>query len=165
MLTCHLCFLLNEMSHHIFCPFLNSIPWLFCVVSRLLSILWASLVAQLVKNLPAMRETWVQSLSWEDAPGERKGYLIQYSGLENYMDCRVYEIAKSRTRLSNFHFHFIYSRHKFFIRHGVCKYFLPVCNLSFHSLNKILHKPKDFNFDEVQFINFFLLHIMLWYLV
>ena len=25
---------------------------------------WASLVAQLVKNLPAMRETWVQSLGW-----------------------------------------------------------------------------------------------------
>ena len=27
---------------------------------------WTSLVAQLVKNLPAMRETWVQSLGWED---------------------------------------------------------------------------------------------------
>ena len=27
---------------------------------------WASLVAQLVKNLPAMPETWVQSLDWED---------------------------------------------------------------------------------------------------
>ena len=27
---------------------------------------WASLVAQLVKNLPAMRKTWVQSLSWKD---------------------------------------------------------------------------------------------------
>ena len=27
---------------------------------------WASLVAQMVKNLPAMRETWVQSLGWED---------------------------------------------------------------------------------------------------
>jgi len=27
---------------------------------------WASLVAQLVKNLPAMRETLVQSLGWED---------------------------------------------------------------------------------------------------
>ena len=26
----------------------------------------ASLVAQLVKNLPAMRKTWVQSLGWED---------------------------------------------------------------------------------------------------
>ena len=28
---------------------------------------WASLVAQLVKNPPAMWETWVQSLGWEDA--------------------------------------------------------------------------------------------------
>ena len=27
---------------------------------------WASLVAQMVKNLPAMQETWVQSRSWED---------------------------------------------------------------------------------------------------
>ena len=27
---------------------------------------WASLVAQLVKNLPAVRETWVRSLGWED---------------------------------------------------------------------------------------------------
>ena len=28
---------------------------------------WASLVAQLVKNLPAMWETWLRSLGWEDA--------------------------------------------------------------------------------------------------
>ena len=28
--------------------------------------LWASLIAQLVKNLPAMQMTWVRSLSWED---------------------------------------------------------------------------------------------------
>ena len=27
---------------------------------------WASLVAQLVKNLPAMHETWVGTLGWED---------------------------------------------------------------------------------------------------
>ena len=27
---------------------------------------WASLVAQMVKNLPTMRETWVLSLGWED---------------------------------------------------------------------------------------------------
>ena len=27
---------------------------------------WASLVAQLLKSLPAMRETWVHSLGWED---------------------------------------------------------------------------------------------------
>ena len=29
-------------------------------------VVWASLVAQLVKSPPAMRETWVQSLGWED---------------------------------------------------------------------------------------------------
>ena len=33
---------------------------------------WASLVAQLVKNLPAMRETWVRSLGWEDPLEEGK---------------------------------------------------------------------------------------------
>ena len=30
-------------------------------------ILWAAPVAQLVKNLPAMQETWVRSLGWDDA--------------------------------------------------------------------------------------------------
>ena len=33
---------------------------------------WASLVAQLVKNPPAMQETWVQSLDWEDPLEKRK---------------------------------------------------------------------------------------------
>ena len=33
---------------------------------------WASLVAQLVKNPPAMQETWVQSLGWEDPLEEGK---------------------------------------------------------------------------------------------
>ena len=27
---------------------------------------WASLVAQMIKNFPAMRETWVRSLGWDD---------------------------------------------------------------------------------------------------
>ena len=31
-----------------------------------LAFIWASLVAQMVKRLPAMRETWVRSLGWED---------------------------------------------------------------------------------------------------
>ena len=43
-----------------------------------------SLIAQLVKNPPAMQETWVRSLGWEDLLG--KGYPLQYSGLENFMD-------------------------------------------------------------------------------
>ena len=52
---------------------------------------WASLVAQLVP--PAMWETWVRSLGREDplgsilGLGEGKGYPLQYSGLENSMDC------------------------------------------------------------------------------
>ena len=58
---------------------------------------WASLVTQLVKNLPATWETWVPSLGWEDSPGEEKGYPLQYSGLENSMDCIVHGVAKSRT--------------------------------------------------------------------
>ena len=33
---------------------------------------WASLVAQVVKNLPAMQETWVESLGWEDPREEEK---------------------------------------------------------------------------------------------
>ena len=32
-----------------------------------------------------------------------EGYPLQYSGLENSMDCTVHGIAKIRTRLSNFH--------------------------------------------------------------
>ena len=28
---------------------------------------WASLIAKLVKNLPAIQETWLQSLGWEDS--------------------------------------------------------------------------------------------------
>ena len=56
-----------------------------------------SLVAQLVKNPPAVQETWDRSLIWEDPPGEGKGYPLQYSGLENSMDCIVYGVKKSRT--------------------------------------------------------------------
>ena len=38
------------------------------------------------------------------SPGEGKGYSLQYSGLENHMDCIVHGIANSWTRLSDFHF-------------------------------------------------------------
>ena len=58
---------------------------------------WASLVAQLVKNPPSMWETWARYLGWEDSPGEWKGYLLLYSGLENSMECIGHGVAKSRT--------------------------------------------------------------------
>ena len=37
--------------------------------------------------------------------GEGKGYPLPYSGLEDSMDCRVHGVTKSRTQLSDFHFH------------------------------------------------------------
>ena len=39
----------------------------------------------------------------ERSPGEGKGYSLQYTGLENSMDCTVHGIAKSQTRLKDFH--------------------------------------------------------------
>ena len=37
------------------------------------------------------------------SPGEGKGYPLQYSGLENSVDCIVHGVAKNQTRLSDFH--------------------------------------------------------------
>ena len=61
----------------------------------------ASLVAQLVKNPPAM---WETTPGLGRSPGEGKGSPLQYSGLENSTDRVVHGVAKSRTRLSDFHF-------------------------------------------------------------
>ena len=66
----------------------------------------ASLVAETVKNLPAMRETWVQSLGW----AEENRIPLQYSCLENSMDtgawwATVHGVAKNWTLLSNKHTH------------------------------------------------------------
>jgi len=37
------------------------------------------------------------------SPGEGKGYPLQYSGLENSMDCIAHRVAKKWTRLRDFH--------------------------------------------------------------
>ena len=37
------------------------------------------------------------------SPGEGNGCPLQYSGLENFMDCIVHGVAKSRTQLRDFH--------------------------------------------------------------
>ena len=39
------------------------------------------------------------------SPGEGIGYPLQYSGLENAMDCIVHGVTKSQARPSHFHFH------------------------------------------------------------
>ena len=46
------------------------------------------------------------------SPGEGNGYQLQYSGLENPMDCTVHGVAKSWTRLSDFHFSFPLGQHR-----------------------------------------------------
>ena len=45
----------------------------------------------------------------ERPPGEGKGYPLQYSDLENYMDCIDHRVSKSQTQLSDFHFQGGYS--------------------------------------------------------
>ena len=72
--------------------------------------MWASLVGQMVKNLAAIQETQVQSLGWEDIPGEVNDYSLQYSCLENFMDRGIWQaivqgITKRQTRLSDSHTH------------------------------------------------------------
>ena len=52
----------------------------------------ASLMAQTVKNLPVMQETWVRSLVQKDPLGEGNGtFPLQYSCLENYMDSGAWQ--------------------------------------------------------------------------
>ena len=41
---------------------------------------------QMIQNLPAMQETWVQSLGWEDPLEKKMACMLQYSSLENSMD-------------------------------------------------------------------------------
>ena len=81
---------------------------------------WASLVAQLVKNLPATWGTWVQSLGWED-PLE-KGKAIYSSGLENSMDCIDYGVAKSWTQLRDYH-----SLHLLILMSVLCSSVMNIC--------------------------------------
>ena len=48
---------------------------------------WASLVAQLVKNLPAMQADLGSIPGLGRSPGGGKGYPLQYPGLENSVGC------------------------------------------------------------------------------
>ena len=61
----------------------------------------ASLIAPLLKNSPAMQETQLDS-SLGRFLGEGNGYPLQYSGLENSMDCIVHGVTKSWTQLSDY---------------------------------------------------------------
>ena len=65
---------------------------------------WASLLIQLVKNLPAMQETWVRSLGWEDPLEEGMATHTSILACRIPMDRgawrnTVHKIAKSWTQL------------------------------------------------------------------
>ena len=64
---------------------------------------WASLVAQLAKNPPAMWETWVRSLGWKD-PLEKGTAPVFWPGEFHGLYCIVHGVTESWTRLSDFHF-------------------------------------------------------------
>ena len=66
---------------------------------------WASLVAQMVKNPPAMWETWVQSLSWENTLEEGMATHSSILAWRIPMDggawrTKAHGVAKSQTQLS-----------------------------------------------------------------
>ena len=58
-------------------------------------------MVQLVKHPPAMRETWVRSLGWEDPLGEGKWLPTPV-----FWPGEFYRVAKSQTRLGDFTFTF-----------------------------------------------------------
>ena len=83
------------------------IIWEFGIdIYTLLHIKWTSLVAQMVKNPPAMWETWIQSLGWEDP---LKGGMATHSSILAWripMDrgawrATVHVVTKSVTRQSD----------------------------------------------------------------
>ena len=68
--------------------------------------MWASLVAQTVKNLPAMWETWVQSLGWEAPLEEGMATHLSILAWRIPMDRgawqgTVHGVTKSQARLSD----------------------------------------------------------------
>ena len=75
-------------------------------IGCLLQYSWVSLVAQMVQNLPAMQETWVQSLGWEDPLEEG---MATYSSIlawripkdRGAWRAKVHGVAKSQTQLSD----------------------------------------------------------------
>ena len=69
-----------------------------------------SLVAQIVKNLPVMQETWVRSLGWEDPLEEGMATHSSILAWRNPMDrgawrAAVHRVTKSQTRLKRLSVH------------------------------------------------------------
>ena len=88
--------------------------------SDLAAAAWVSHVAPLVKNSPAMQETWVWSLGWED-PLE-KGKATHSSILFWRIPWISPWVAKSQTRQSNFHFILLHTTFLYVISQQYIRY-------------------------------------------
>ena len=80
----------------------------------------------------------------ERSPGEGKGYPLQYSGLENSMDCIVHGVARSQTWLSDFHS----SLYLAILSHSV------VCQpwINHWTLSKYLGSPLTFWYQKTELV-------------
>ena len=108
------------------------------------------LVAQMVKNLPAVQETWVQPLGWGRSPREGNGNPLQDSCLENSVDrgawwVIVHRVARVRHNRSTNTFTFI-RRYKSDGRYLCCDYFLMVV-ASIFIFQNIVFQWRDFKFN------------------
>ena len=105
-----LCFLPLKWYHlHIWgCWYFSQQSWFQLVSHPAQHFAWCTRhredfpVAQTVKNLPVMQETWVQSLGQEDPLGKGKGILAWRTPMDKgAWPATVHGVSKSRTQLSN----------------------------------------------------------------
>ena len=99
---------------------------------------WASLVTQLVKNLPVMWKTWVRSLGWED-PWRRERLSTPVSWPGEFHGLYSPWGHKEWTQLSNFHLHFLHGRQSIQTFHSPLN-LLPPFSLEWVCL-ALLHQP------------------------
>ena len=95
-------------------------------------------------------------------PGEAKGYPLQYSGLENSMDCIVRGVAKSWTQLSDFHFHITLNKRqtktnlwKFILRMSSAFMFFLVADIAASVAKETLKYRNSFSVG-IKFLNVFI---------
>ena len=127
----------NLDDHNIYCRGQESLRrnGVALIVNR------ASLVAQMVKNPPAMRETWVQSLGWEDL--REKGEATHCSILPWRIPWTIQSMGLQRIRHDGGAFTFTHSQQR--VRNAV-----PGCSLKSDRMISIHFQGKPFHIRAIQ---------------
>ena len=87
------------------------------------------------------------------SPGEGKGYPLQYSGLENTMDCIVRAVAKSRTSPNKFHFQFITCKLPWHGEDGGDDRNSCCCSVTVTGVMQLLDMPAACSGDQIAFLH------------